>query len=83
MMGYAVCPNHDLRMACIDNKWFTSGDNAQYEKLFAMNSNPMVFKLRDIAAAIYICSDTSYTGIFEVLLKLQQKYMYDICGEQV
>lgn len=81
-MEYVVCPNHDLRMVCIDNNWFKSGDNTQYEKMFDMNSNPMVFKLRDIAAAIYICSDKSYAEILEVLLKLQQKYMYDLCGEQ-
>lgn len=63
----------------------TTGSNqetTQYEKMFDMNSNPMVFKLRDIAAAIYICSDKSYAEILEVLLKLQQKYMYDLCGEQ-
>lgn len=27
MMEYVVCPNHDLRMVCIDNNWFKSGDN--------------------------------------------------------
>lgn len=82
-MKYVVCTNHDLRMACIDNNWFKSGDNTQYEKMFDMNSNAMTFRLRDIATAIYICSDTSYASVLEVLLKLQCKYMYNMLGEQV
>lgn len=70
-------------MACINNHWFTAGSNFQYDKLFAMNSDTNTFRLKEIAAVIYVCSEKSYAEIFEKLLELQCKYMYGVCGEQV
>lgn len=81
-MDYVVCPNHELRMACIDNHWFTAGTNAQYEKLFEMNRNRNTFRLKEIVAVIYVCSEKSYAEIFEVLLELQSSYMYSMTGER-
>lgn len=78
-MNYVVCTNHDLRMACINNRWFAAGTNLQYEKLFEMNSNADMFSLKEIAAVIYVCSDKSYAEIFERLLDLQNKY-FAICS---
>lgn len=81
-MEYVVCTNHNLRMACINNNWFTAGDNSQYEKMFQMNSDVKTFRLKEIAAVIYVCSEKSYVEIFEELLKLQCSYMYNMTGEK-
>ncbi len=40
------------------------------------------FRLKEIAAVIYICSEKSYAEIFKELLKLQCSYMYKMTGEK-
>ena len=82
-MDYVVCTNHDLRMACIDNHWFTAGSNFQYDRLLEMTSDSRNFRLKEISAVIYICSEKSYAEIFEKLLKLQCSYMYNMTGERI
>lgn len=49
-------PTTVLREFCIRHRYFTNGDNGQYEKLFEMfeRNEPM----HDIALIIWICSVT-------------------------
>jgi len=46
--------NETLRNLCIENDWFTCGDNSQYEKLFEMNDNGATTK--ELATIIWLCS---------------------------
>ena len=45
----------DLRILCIQEDWFTNGDNSQYEKLFQLNREGA--SLEELALVIWICSD--------------------------
>lgn len=44
-----------LRQLCIDNNWFTNGDNNQYSKLFEVNAKEGTL-LRDLTNIIWVCS---------------------------
>lgn len=48
--------NELLRTLCIRNHWFSSGSNAQYEKLFQVNSEES--NLEELALIIWLCTDT-------------------------
>ena len=59
----------DLRVLCIQEDWFTSGTNSQYEKLFDLNREGA--SLEELALVIWICS--SDVSREEVLKKLMDK----------
>lgn len=59
----------DLRVLCIQEDWFTNGDNSQYEKLFDMNREGA--SLEELALVIWICS--SDVSREEVLKKLTDR----------
>ncbi len=46
--------NDRLRQLCIENDWFTSGTNEQYDRLFTLNGSGA--RLDTIAALIWACS---------------------------
>ena len=58
MKEYSVTNPTRLRMLCIENDWFTSGDIRQYEKLFEANENN--FSVVEIATIIWICSSDEH-----------------------
>ena len=61
--------SEDLRVLCIQEDWFTNGDNSQYEKLFDLNREGA--SLEDLALVIWLCSpDVSRE---EVLHKLNER----------
>lgn len=45
---------YTLYRLCVDNNYFTCGDNAQYEKLF--EANEMNASKEELATIIWICS---------------------------
>lgn len=47
--------NEQLRNLCINNNWFTSGTNSQYEKLFQLNEENA--PVQDLALVIWVCSE--------------------------
>ena len=49
----------DLWQLCNDKKWFTNGDNYQYERMFRANEEDC--PLDELAAIIWICSDKQWT----------------------
>ena len=55
MKKYTVTTTEKLRALCIENNWFTCGDNRQYEKLFYANENGC--SIEEIATIIWLCSD--------------------------
>ena len=59
----------DLRVLCIQEDWFTNGDNSQYEKLFNLNREGA--SLEDLALVIWLCS--SDVEREEVLHKLNER----------
>lgn len=58
---YTITNTYDLRKACIDNDWFNSGTNSQYMKMFQMNENGAT--LDEIAAVIWVCTDTEESNV--------------------
>lgn len=47
--------NNKLRQLCIENNWFTCGDNEQYEKLFSENRKGT--NTERLALIIWVCSE--------------------------
>lgn len=45
----------DIYQLCLNNGWFTRGDNEQYAKV--MRAADAGMKIREIAVAIWLCSD--------------------------
>ena len=57
-----------LYQLCNRYQWFTHGTNYQYEKMFSMTRGD--FSLKDIAVAIWICSEGyKFENIYEILKK--------------
>lgn len=69
----ARCPLtfEDVRTLCIENGWFTNGDNEQFEKLYDMIHEGA--SLDEVALVIWICS-TEASRIF-IRTKLETKVM--------
>ena len=62
----ATITRNTLRQLCIENDWFTCGDNSQYEKLF--EANDLGVPTEQLATMIWICSDdVEYDEILEIL----------------
>ena len=64
MKKYTVTTSN-LRALCIENNWFTCGDNHQYEKLFYANENGC--SIEEIATIIWLCSDDSEWRRIDIL----------------
>lgn len=62
----------DLRTLCIQNDWFTHGDNDQYERMFKMAQDGE-HTIHEIALVIWICSDgysvEEIEGVLESLVE--------------
>lgn len=74
-MDYSVTTPEVLRKLCIDNNWFSSGDNEQYHRLFYANENG--FSIGEIATIIWVCSDInvrSWNDVFHLLCVENEKY---------
>lgn len=67
--------NHTLYSLCIDNDYFTCGDNTQYNKLF--EANKLNAPIKDIATIIWICSDENIRRI-DVIDELKKARKNDI-----
>lgn len=88
---YNICSYVDLYNLCNDQKWFTNGDNSQYEKLFSFNDYDSLneFSIEQIATIIWVCSDckqiSSYYEILNKLIIQYEKYIegiaYDLISE--
>ena len=83
---YTVCSSYDLRKMCIENDWFTAGDNRQYQKLFESNIHSEgSLSVRELATIIWVCS--SNASFEEILEKLEAKkeeyiqFLYDYENE--
>ena len=74
---YNICSYGDLYNLCNDQKWFTNGDNSQYEKLFDCNDYDSLnkFSIEQIATIIWVCSDCKkISSYYEILGKLNIQY---------
>lgn len=60
--------NQKLRELCIENNWFTSGDNEQYAKLFDYNYSGAF--ISQLACMIWICSP--YAELEDITRKLEE-----------
>lgn len=62
-----------LYSLCVDNDYFTCGDNSQYNKLF--EANELNAPIKDIATIIWICSDDKIRriDIIDELKKARKK----------
>ena len=69
MKKYTVTTTENLRTLCIENNWFTCGDNRQYEKLFYANENGC--SIEEIATIIWLCSDDSEWRRIDILDELK------------
>lgn len=49
--------NERLRQLCIENNWFTCGDNCQYDKLFTANQYGA--PIEELVTIIWLCSDSN------------------------
>ena len=70
--------SYELRKLCIENNWFTSGTNKQYEKMFEYNNSiklkPTLDELHTLAYLIWICSsNTTQVEIVEKLIDIESK----------
>lgn len=79
---YVICPTYELRELCIKQGWFTQGSVEQYEKLFELNiklydGEPAedVVGTKDIAMAIWLCSDACYTDIVKICAAKRDEYI--------
>ena len=74
MTGYTVTTTAGLWEICIKNKWFTAGNNRQYEKMFYANEHGC--QIEEIAAMIWLCSsdDWRWRDILAILREEQRKY---------
>ena len=66
-----------LRELCIEKKWFHSGTNEQYEKMFRISTS-QGYTLHDLALVIWLCSD-GFT-IHEIYGDLQE-FKYQLSKE--
>lgn len=73
MKRYAITSNEELRKLCIENDWFTSGTNEQYNKLFDCNSSEKA-SVEEIAAIIWVCSDDTKEHICDILREKHREY---------
>ena len=48
----------DVRQLCIRRGYFTRGSNEQYMRMFSMLN---VFSMKDVAVAIWLCSDNRFS----------------------
>lgn len=63
--------NHALRKLCIENNWFTFGDNDQYNKLFKLNKQGA--SVEELALVIWLCSDDDEWNRTEIECKLRER----------
>lgn len=57
----------DLRTLCIENSWFTNGDNEQFEKLYNMIHEGA--NIDEVALVIWICSDEKSRKYIRTMLE--------------
>lgn len=65
----ARCPLtfEDVRMLCIENRWFTNGDNEQFSKLYDMIHDGA--SLDEVALVIWICSTEASRKFVRTMLE--------------
>lgn len=61
---------YTLYRLCVDNNYFTCGDDSQYEKLFEANENNASKK--ELALIIWVCSDNVSIKEIEDNLKVER-----------
>lgn len=68
--------NSRLRQICVENNWFTNGDNDQYKRMLDLNAGGLIplnecdYLTNAIARTIWICSDNvNYDDIVTTLLE--------------
>lgn len=66
--------NDTLRDLCIENNWFTWGDNVQYSRLFNMNTQGC--SIEELALVIWLCSDETWNRT-KIENKLREKLRKD------
>ena len=71
MKEYTVTTTEELRALCCENNWFTCGTASQYEKLFY--ANEMGCPIEEIAAIIWLCSDSDDVCRRDILFELKAK----------
>lgn len=59
--------NYKLREMCIENNWFTCGNNTQYDRLFRMNESGK-YSISQIALVIWLCSEDAEAVDIEIKL---------------
>lgn len=79
---FIICPTDELRALCIEHNWFTCGSVEQYEKLFDVNRKLFdgedaedVVSTKDIATIIWVCSNTSYREILNIVSTKRDEYI--------
>lgn len=66
-----------LRELCIEKKWFHSGSNEQYEKMFDVSTG-QGYTLRDLAVIIWVCSEGfSLKQIYDDLNEFKFNLMHE------
>jgi len=65
----ARCPLvfEDVRALCIEHRWFTNGDNEQFEKLYDMIREGA--SLDEVALVIWICSTEATREFIRTMLE--------------
>lgn len=80
MKKYAVTTNEELRKLCIKHRWFYHGTNDQYEKMFQANVEGV--SVEEIAAIIWVCSDSNKDFILYTLKQAHREYLESVAEHQ-